>query len=401
MGRRRHQNPKPFREGSWWYIRLWRDEFVNGKPVRKLARIKLADEKEGFRKVQKLAEEIVRPINQSLITVAAAISFADYLKSVYESTALPLRPKSVQNSYRAMLRKYISPAFGRMTLNELSTRTIQAFFSGLPAQGVPFPSIVKTRDALSHVLRSAHDYEYLSRNPMKGVQLPPDTREGSARPFLYPDQFFNLLELIPEPYATMVNTAAWTGVRVSELIGLRWRHIGEDSLWIEKGYCRGVWGKPKTGKSKGVVYAMPSVIERIHRLKTLSVDVRAGISVRKHRVVKSAEPDDLVFQSVQDGKPMNDQNILTRHIRPMAQKLGLKGVDWRCLRRTCATWMVHGGADPKSVQGQMRHSRISTTMEIYAQLVPEGQRQAVEKMREYAERTPLDAGTKRGTVSVQ
>jgi site-specific recombinase XerD len=41
--------------------------------------------------------------------------------------------------------------------------------------------------------------------------------------------------------------------------------------------------------------------------------------------------------------------------------------------------MVEAGADPKSVQAQMRHSRISTTMDIYAQFVPESQRRAVAK----------------------
>jgi integrase len=67
----------------------------------------------------------------------------------------------------------------------------------------------------------------------------------------------------------------------------------------------------------------------------------------------------------------------------------------------CATCMVRGGADPKSVQGQMRHSRISTTLEIYAQFVPEGQRHVVEQMKEYAKRNVLEAGTKPGTVLVQ
>jgi integrase len=41
---------------------------------------------------------------------------------------------------------------------------------------------------------------------------------------------------------------------------------------------------------------------------------------------------------------------------------------------------VQAGADPKAVQGQMRHSRISTTMEIYARHVPEAQRRAVAQM---------------------
>ncbi len=38
------------------------------------------------------------------------------------------------------------------------------------------------------------------------------------------------------------------------------------------------------------------------------------------------------------------------------------------------------GGNPKDVQGQMRHSRISTTMDIYAQFVPESQRRALAKM---------------------
>jgi hypothetical protein len=60
---------------------------------------------------------------------------------------------------------------------------------------------------------------------------------------------------------------------------------------------------------------------------------------------------------------MNDQNILKRHLQPAARKLGLPFVNWRCLRTSHATWLVQAGADPKSVQGQMRHSRISTTMD--------------------------------------
>jgi hypothetical protein len=42
---------------------------------------------------------------------------------------------------------------------------------------------------------------------------------------------------------------------------------------------------------------------------------------------------------------------------------------------------------PKSVQGQMRHSRISTTLDIYAQMVPVSQRRAVEKLSEFAKKS--------------
>jgi integrase len=78
---------------------------------------------------------------------------------------------------------------------------------------------------------------------------------------------------------------------------------------------------------------------------------------------------------------MSDGNVLKRHIKPAARCLGLH-VTWRSLRTSCPTWMVQAGAEPKSVQGQMRHSRISTTMDIYAEFVPEGQKQAVQRLWE-------------------
>jgi integrase len=126
------------------------------------------------------------------------------------------------------------------------------------------------------------------------------------------------------------------------------------------------------------------VITRLLRLTALTIEVRAGRAVRKHKLVKSGGPDDLVFQSVQKECPMNDQNILKRHLQSATRKLGLPFVNWRCLRTSHATWLVQSGADPKSVQGQMRHSRISTTMDIYAQIVPASQRRALRRRRESA-----------------
>jgi len=82
--------------------------------------------------------------------------------------------------------------------------------------------------------------------------------------------------------------------------------------------------------------------------------------MRTHKLFKSARPDDLVLQSVQTGRPLNGQNILKTHIQPAARKVSLPFVNWRCLRDSHATWLVQEAADPKSVQGQMRHSRLST-----------------------------------------
>jgi site-specific recombinase XerD len=126
------------------------------------------------------------------------------------------------------------------------------------------------------------------------------------------------------------------------------------------------------------------VTARILRLKMLTVKVRAGRATRTYKLVKSDGPDDLVFQSVKDGRPMNDQNILKRHLQPAARKLGLPFVNWQCLRTSHATWLVASGADVKSVQSQMRHSRVSTSLEIYAQAIPTAQRRALEQLSVFA-----------------
>jgi len=168
---------------------------------------------------------------------------------------------------------------------------------------------------------------------------------------------------------------------------LKWRCIHPDSISIEERYCRGDWAAPKTAASAATIGVFSAVIARIQRLKTLTIEIKSGGqgAVRKFKLVKSANPDDLVFQSVKDGKPMNDQNVLRRHIKPVARALGLNFGTWRCLRTPHATWLVQAGADAKSVQGQMRHSRISTTMDIYAQQVSVAQRQAIEKLSQFAQ----------------
>ena len=383
MARRRFQDPKPERVGKHWYIRIYQDSGC----TRKRKRVKLAPASMPEREVKKVAAEILRPVNQGLVTAGSAVSFNQYVQTIYNPTDLPLLATTTQDAYRNTIGKYLEPEFGSLCLRDLTPLTLQQYFSGLATNRVACSSILKIRDALSSIVRSAIRYGFLSQNPMNGLQMPPDKRARRAKPFVSPEQFNELVKFMSEPYATMVYVAVWTGLRVSELIGLKWRCVHADSITVEERYCRGDWSVPKTKESAATIGVSPEVIDRILRLKTLTVKVRAGRSKRLYKLVKSDGPNDLVFQSVKDGRPMNDQNILKRHLQPIARKLGLRFVNWRCLRTSYATWLVQAGADPKAVQGQMRHSRISTTMDIYAQIVPAAQRRAIEKLSEFARPT--------------
>ena len=75
VARRRFQKPKPFLEGNWWWIRIWQDQFTDGRLTHKLKRIKLAPAGTKYRDVQREAEDKLRPINHGLETVGSATNF--------------------------------------------------------------------------------------------------------------------------------------------------------------------------------------------------------------------------------------------------------------------------------------------------------------------------------------
>jgi len=233
---------------------------------------------------------------------------------------------------------------------------------------------------LSSVLGSAVRFGLLVKNPVEGLKLPPAKRGRRSKPFITVQQFHALLELVSEPYSSMIFVAAMTGLRPSELVGLRWRNVHADSICIDERCCRGDWGAPKSEASNATVPVDADVIARIYRLKTLTIDVHAGRAVRHFRAVKSDGPNDLVFQSPVTGAPMRDNNVLVRHLKPAARKLGIEWVNWQVLRRSFATSLKISGADVKDAQALMRHSRASTTLDIYQQFVPESQRRAVENL---------------------
>lgn len=394
MARRRFQNPKPKRRGHWWYIQVRRDVFVGGRLRQKNKWEKIAPASRGEREVNKVAAEHLRPLNQGLENIGSATNFRTYVETTYKPVEMPLLASTTRERYEGVIENYLYPAFGNLCLRDLTPLSVQRYFSGLAESTLSHESKDKIRDVLSSILSSAVKYGMLVKNPVEGVRLPHERRgRRKLKRWITCEQFDYLLARMPEPYATMVYVAVWSALRISELIGLRWEDVrcwvsvdeeGQErvryGLCMDERYCRGDWAEPKSEASNAMVDVPKRVYERIHRLKLLTVTVRAGRAQRRYKVVKADGPTDLVFQSVKDGKPMRDNNILVRFIKPAARAIGLPWINWLCLRTSCATWMIESWANPKDVQAQMRHSRTSTTMDIYAQFVTESQRRAISRM---------------------
>jgi len=79
-------------------------------------------------------------------------------------------------------------------------------------------------------LRAPVQYGFLVKNPVEGIKLPTPKRRKKSKPYVTPEQFEALVARIREPYASMVHVVVYTGLRVSELVGLRWRNVHDDSI---------------------------------------------------------------------------------------------------------------------------------------------------------------------------
>ena len=66
-------------------------------------------------------------------------------------------------------------------------------------------------------------------------------------------------------------------------------------------------------------------------------------------------------------------------------------MNWQVLRRSYATWMSQAQVNVKDAQGLMRHSRASTTQDVYQQVVPESQRKAVQKLSAFVKQSSKEA----------
>lgn len=275
MARRRFQDPTPSRKGNWWWINVWQDEFNEGRRTRKRKRVKVCPAETPEREARKIASEMLRPMNQGLQTIGSATRFAEYVNGTYRPTVLPLMATTTRASYEGTLRKYLLPVFEEMPLRDMNALALQKYFSGLATSTLGPHTVLKIKEVLSAVLGSAVRYDLLTRNPLLAVQIPRSkvVNKRRTKPHITPEEFERLVECVEEPYSTMIYTAVFSGLRVSELIGLKWEDVSDDALTVDERFCRGDWSVTKTSGSSTTIGVPSSVVARIHRLKSMEAEI--------------------------------------------------------------------------------------------------------------------------------
>jgi len=268
---------------------------------------------------------------------------------------------STRVTYEGYLRKWIVPRWGATNLNAIRTVEVELWLRTLPLARA---SRAKIRNLMSALFNHARRYDFIERNPITLVRQ--SAKRRTIPEVLLPSEINRLAHSLRHRERTLVLLAAGTGLRMSELFGLKWQDVdfAAKQVSVLRSIVKQSVGPCKTEASQ----------------KPVPLDARLVRTLRAwRRTARFRQPTDWIFASpVRQGKfPFWGQALLRHYIRPAAVKVGItKRIGWHTFRHSYSTLLKASGADIKVTQELLRHASTRVTLDTYTQAVTPAKRAA-------------------------
>lgn len=287
------------------------------------------------------------------------------------------RPTTYGN-YRLVCERHIVPIIGKVRLADLTPEHVDAVTSHAVAAGLSSGSVKNVRAALATALNRAVKWQIPGARNVVAMTAGPKVKHREQR-YLDRDQAQQLLAAIQAtPMEAFFALALYSGMRLGELQALSWEDVDfeRQTLRVRRSYRDGMGiSDPKTTHST--------------RTLDLSDPMMAVLkSRRKAQMLDQAEAGkqgvswlnrwSLVFTGP-FGRPTS-RNSIHRELAALLRKAGLPRIRLHDLRHTCATLQLAAGVQPKVVQENLGHSKISTTLDLYAHVMPTTRREPADTL---------------------
>jgi site-specific recombinase XerD len=276
----------------------------------------------------------------------------------FMSLARSLAP-TTQETYRRDLDRYVLPRFGARRLGHLGAEEIEQWLNDELASGLASSSVHRHYRTLRRVLQTAVEKDRLQKNPCDRVRPPKVTTRKMA--VLDWPQCVALAEAHSDRYRALIYLALDSGMRWSELTGLRRDHVEVE--------------RRKVRVTEQLVQLADR--SRVRRVPKTSAGARSitisatTAAILGHHLELYAEPeaDALVFTNGA-GAPITHSSFQTHHFKPALAAAGVTS-RFHDLRHTSVALAISAGAHPKAIQVRMGHSSITVTLDRYGHLFPE------------------------------
>lgn len=361
----RTQTPGIFKRGER-YVIVYR---VNGKQRRETVRT--------MAEARRLKAARSADVARGEFFEASQQRFEDYARDWverYQGKGKGFRD-STRANYRSALERFGIPQLGSLKLAEITPRDVSNYVAYLcderrVGRRLSDSTVRNAVNPVRACLRTAVNEGLIRHSPADRVPLPhrPDIDkldEDEVRPFTH-DQLRAFFAICPERHIDLFRLMASTGMRISEVLGLQWKHLQLDGsrphVKVRRAYVRGSFEAPKSRHGRREI---PLSLAMADRLRD-----RRGTAA-------TADDDDLVFHSF-NATPLSDGNLRRRTLKPIVEEIGAEWASFHTFRHTCASILFERGANAKQVQRWLGHHSASFTLDTYIHLLDDGVGEALD-----------------------
>jgi integrase len=345
----------------------------------------------------KLAE-LIASVGNNAYTEPSKTTVADLVTARIDQWegAGDISPRTAQR-YRQLLDNQIAPQIGATPIQKLTTVDIETWHSTLRTGGrqrgqggVSPRTVVHAHRVLSHALEDAARHKLVVRNEAK-LQPPPKV-EGDEVEILDDAGIDRLVaklrpgnresNLSGDPIYVPAVLAVFTGMRLGEILALRWANVDLDGAarisvreTLEETKALGIrFKRPKTRSSRRDIGLPDIVIDTLREHRRAQLEMRLQLGLGKM-------PDDaLVFPTI-DGGPQSPSDV-SRTWGLVADRLDIPEITFHCLRHTHASQLIDRGVDIVTISKRLGHASPDITLRVYAHLFRNDDSKAAQAINE-------------------
>lgn len=289
---------------------------------------------------------------------------------------IKVRPSSHQ-TYHGYIDHHIKPYIGDIPLGRLTTLDLQRLYKKLLSdgrverieskkqpKGLSPKTIRNINQVISSALIFAKEQKLIISNPADGCSLP--KLEHREMKTLTAEQLQSFLREAKESGVyEMYYIELATRLRRGELLGLKWEDIDLEQEVIHV--------RRQVARIGGEIVEAPLKTKNSYRTVSIGADA-VGILIQQ----KEKSHSEYVFSSPTGG-PISPDSVL-HMLHRVLKRAGLPKVRFHDLRHTFATLALQNGVDVKTVSGMLGHYSAGFTLDTYAHVTTQAQRQAADTM---------------------
>ncbi|ARK30749.1 site-specific integrase [Halalkalibacter krulwichiae] len=303
-----------------------------------------------------------------------------FINKWFEAKKVKLRPSTIRN-YQEQLNYNILPYLGEVKVKDIGEELIQSYIMTLHKERGLAPATIRSAyGVVAEVLKKAMRKGLLKEDVLSDISLPREVKkirvwdEEDIYKFLdAPNKILNITR-----HFIGFSISIQTGMRMSEVLGLRWKDVDLENkmIYVRQTLARNdnnsynFVDEGKTTSAIRVIYISDSLVESLKQHKSfLENEIKiVGNTYLKYDLVVCTQTGNWVHP-----------NNFRRAFKVTIEQLNLPKIRLHDLRHTHSTYLLSKNVNPKIIQERLGHKNVNITLGVYSHALPSMQREAISK----------------------